>query len=71
VYISPAVQNLSERLEQVLTEIVRVELFFRRSQLIEMAPRMLKNTVSIVYEVVIVGLTLVGTFSADILHMLS
>jgi hypothetical protein len=55
----------------MLTKVVIVEFLPRRIQLIKMAPRMLKNTVSIVSGAVFVGVTLVGTLSASTHHILS
>jgi hypothetical protein len=65
------VQNLSERLQYILAEVVAVKLAPEGSQLIKMAPRPLKNTVKLVFDAAIVGRTFVGTSSADTHHILS
>jgi hypothetical protein len=65
------VENPSEWLEYALIEVVTVEFLPRGSQLIKMAPRTLKNTVSIVFGAAIMGLTLAGTSSAGTHHIFS
>jgi hypothetical protein len=65
VHISPALQNLSERLEHVLTEVATVEHHPRVDPVDKDDAPDAKSTVSIVFGAAIMHLTLVGTSSAD------
>jgi hypothetical protein len=71
VHISLAGQNLSERLEHVLTEAVTVQLLPRGEPFDKSGAPEAQITVSIVFGAALVGLALVGTSSADTHHILS
>jgi hypothetical protein len=71
VHISPAVQNLSERIDHVLTEGVAVELFPREEPVDEDGAPDAQKYCEHHFWASVVGLLLVGTLSADTHPILS
>jgi hypothetical protein len=66
---APAVQDLGKRFDHFSQKQPLLNFSPDVSQLIEMAPSILKNTVSTVFGTVIVCVTLVGISSDDMRHI--
>jgi hypothetical protein len=66
---TPAMQDLGKWLEYFFAEVAIAELFRGREPILNMAPSMLMNTVSIAFWAVIVCGTLIGASSADPPHI--